>query len=163
MASTHAPTPAALDRLLAEAAARAQSAGVFADVAVRGGELICRARASAAPASYRLGWDDGRLWVSLVMADRWLSESIEADLMHTGDRIEDLLEEELADQNARDTGLTVEHFRSEDMLFTFRSALGMGSPDLAGAEAADRATRVLLAYEACFRRLGDMAAEEENG
>ena len=47
--------------------------------------------------------------------------------------------------------LKIEHFRSDDMLFTFRSPLP------AGIQAAD-AAKVLLAYEACFRNLGDMNA-----
>jgi hypothetical protein len=134
--------------LLKDVAAPASAAGVFGGVEERGGVLVCRAKASAAPASYRLGAEGGTLWVSLVTADRWLSESIEADLMHTGDKLEDLLEEEFAELGRPGERPRVEHFRSDDMLFTFRS-------EVPSADAETAAT-YLLAYEACFRRLGDM-------
>lgn len=93
------------------------------------------------------------------MADRWLSHSIEADLLNTGDKMEDLLEEELVELRVRHAGrelggLSVEHFRSEDKLFTFRSRLPGAASDLAP----ETISGCLLAYEACFRNLGDMAA-----
>ncbi len=137
----------------------AQAAGVFGGVSVRNGMLVCLAKGSGAPASYRLFAEGGKTWVSLVMADRWLSESIEADLMHAGDKMEDLLEEELVDQGAPTTRLKVDHFRSDDLLFTYRSALSGGT----GPEQADGYARVLLAYEACFRNLGDMDAGDDEG
>lgn len=92
------------------------------------------------------------------MADRWLSESIETDLLHTGDKVEELLAEELAEQGfPTGHGLRIEHFRSDDLLFTFRSPLSL-SPS--APDAADAAARYLLAYEACFRNLGDMDDEK---
>jgi len=141
------------DELIDPVRRAADAAGAFGPVAVREGRLICHAKAAAEPASYRLGFEGGTLWVSLVTADRWLSESIEADLMHTGDKIEDLIAEELVELGgARPAGgIKCEHFRSDDMLFTFRTPVP--------ADAAS-ATRYLLAYEACFRRLGDMGAGE---
>ena len=132
-----------------------------------GGRLVCEARASAAPAEYRVGFEDGRVWVSLVTGDRWLSHSIEADLLHTGDKIEELLEEELVEQGLEIGSLGYQHYRSEDKLYTFRSALpvalgGSGSEDEgAAAAAAAAAAKALLAYEACFRHLGDMDARDE--
>jgi hypothetical protein len=147
-----------LESLLSGVQRRAAEAGVFADVSIRDGVLICRARDAAAPASYRLFADGGRLWVSLVMADRWLSESIETDLLHTGDKIEELIDEELHELGHAGGPLPVEHFRSDDLLFTFRSPV----PAALGVEAADVATKFLLAYEACFRNLGDMAAGGED-
>jgi hypothetical protein len=129
--------------------------------------LVCTASASAAPAAYRveLG-EDGRVWVSLVTADRWLSQSIEADLVHTGDKLEDLREEELTDLAiaipAAAGGVSrpvFEHFRSQDRLFTFRSPVPLKGIDAPAA--ADVAALWLLGYEATFRRLGDMEAGEE--
>ncbi len=122
---------------------------------VKGGTLVCVAKDAAAPASYRLFGEDGKVWVSLVMADRWLSESVESDLEHTGDKIEDLLEEELLEVGAPSARLVVEHFRSDDLLFTFRSPLPVGPESPRSVEAA---VKFLLAYEACFRNLGDMSA-----
>lgn len=147
-----------VDAVLEAAGARAERAGVFGAVEHRAGQLVCRAKASAAPASYRLSAEGSRIWVSLVTADRWLSESIEADLMHTADKVEDLLEEELADLDHIADHVKVEHFRSDDLLFTFRTPVPVeaGAPD-----AAETAGTFLLAYEACFRRLGDMDAEAQ--
>ena len=142
-----------IETLLSAVRQRAERAGVFAGTEVRAGGLVCRAKAAAAPASYRLGEEGGRVWVSLVTADRWLSESIEADLMHTGDKIEDLLEEELVEQGLHGERPAVEHFRSDDLLFTFRTPVPVVEAGRVGA--------YLLAYEACFRRLGDMEAGEE--
>jgi hypothetical protein len=132
----------------------AAASGAFGPAALKDGRLVCQARASAAPASYRVAPEGDRIYVSLVMADRWLSESIESDLMHTGDKMEDLLEEELVEAGAPVTRLHIEHFRSDDLLFTFRSPLP-------AASSAECVAKCLLAYEACFRNLGDMNAGEE--
>jgi hypothetical protein len=139
--------------VLKRVAARAEEAGVFGSVEERDGRLVCTAKASAAPASFRLGLDGGKLWVSLVTADRWLSQSIEADLVHTGDKMTDLLEEEFAELGRPGERPPVEHFRSDDLLFTFRSAVPTSD--------AETAALYLLAYEACFRRLGDMEAGDD--
>ena len=136
--------------LLEKAAPLASSAGVFGPVAIKNGQLVCHAAASAAPASYRLFIENGSPWVSLVMADRWLSESIETDLLHTGDKVEDLLVEELVELGLPAQKPKVEHFRSDDLLFTFRSPIPTDSAEIA--------VKHLLAYEACFRNLGDMNA-----
>ena len=144
---------------LEEVARRARGAGVFKGVKVESSRVICDALASAEPAAYRVDVDEGgSVSVSLVTSNRWLSESIEAELMHTGDKIEELLEEELIDQGYEGK-LTCQHYRSDDLLFTFRSELPV-KPDSKGAAGA---AKCLLAYEACFRELGDMEADEEEG
>jgi hypothetical protein len=143
---------------LEDVARRARESGVFGGVSVEGGRVACPALASAEPAEYRVDVEGSRVFVSLVTSNRWLSESIEAELMHTGDKIEELLEEELVDQGY-EGHLTCQHYRSDDLLFTFRSELPL-KPESAGA--AD-AARCLLAYEACFRELGDMQTDEEEG
>ncbi len=150
------PMEATRRSLLESVAEQALRAGVFGPIAVDESRLTCLARDSAAHAEYRVGWEGGRLWVSLVTPDRWLSESIEADLMHTGDDVEELLEEELVEQGLDAQRPVVEHFRSDDRLFTFRSPIA--------SEDAGTAARWLLAYEACFRALGDMVGgDEEEG
>jgi hypothetical protein len=151
---------AGTDMLLHELRARAEAAGVFGPCEVRGQMLICRAKNSAAPASYRVFPENGRLWISLVMADRWLSESIESSLVDHGDHLEDLITEELAELDYHGPPLTFEHFRSEDKLFTFRSPLPEPTSGPAGIESV---TKLLLGYEACFRNLGDMDAGESEG
>jgi len=149
-----------LSPVLESVAARARAAGVFASVRVEGNRLECEADGSAAPAFYRLDADADRVWVSMVTPDRWLSGSIESDLMHTGDKIEELIEEEMVELGYAGGALSMEHFRSEDKLFTFRSALPVRTP--LDASAAELASLALLGYEAAFRQLGDMEAGDED-
>ncbi|USN98340.1 MAG: hypothetical protein H6810_09175 [Phycisphaeraceae bacterium] len=137
----------------------ARTSGVFADVCVTDDQLACAARGSAEPAFYRVSDEEGRVWVSLVTPNRWLSESIEAELMHTGDKLEELLEEELVDLGYEGPAPTFEHFRSEDMLFTFRSPVPREGDGFDGA-LAEKVKLMLFGYEACFRQLGDMSEED---
>lgn len=146
-----------LGQLLDRVRQRAIDAGVFEWIKLQGESLVCEAKNCPEPAHYRIDRDEsGKVWVSLTMADRWLSESIESDLMHTGDKIEELVEDELVEHGYDGGPLPVEHFRSESRLFTFRSPIPL-KPDFS-SEAAETVTACLLAYEACFRNLGDMSA-----
>ena len=142
---------------LMEMARRAKEADVFASVDVISpkGRLDCTARDSAEEAYYRVETSPGSWTVSLVMTDRWLSESIEADLMHSGDSMEELIEEELIELGLDTDVVTVQHFRSDDMFYTFQTPL----PE---ASTPNDAVTWLLAYEAAFRELGDMNVEEES-
>lgn len=140
--------------------AAAAEAGVFASVSVEGGRVECEADGSAEPATYRVEADGGRVWVSLVTADRWLSESIEADLMHTGDKLDELLGEELADLGYEGPDPSFEHYRSEDKLFTFRTPV-CDDAEPFSEDQAEKARQFLLGYEACFRQLGDMSESED--
>lgn len=151
-------TPAAT---LQAVAALARKADVFASCEVQGHRLACAARGSAAPAEYRLDESEGAWWVSLVTADRWLSESIETDLLHTGDKLDELIDEELAELGYAGPGCTFQHYRSDDKLFTFRTAVPVspGACEVGGTRAADVCAFFLLAYEACFRGLGDMQGD----
>jgi len=157
------PTDSSVAKLLASVAERAGKAGVFGKVRVEKGVLRCDAAASAEPAEYRMFMDGGKLWVALATAHRWLSQSIEADLVHTGDKIDELVEEELIDLGwKKEWGPTrwgFEHFRDDQKLYTFRTVVPV---DVAGAEAAERASIGLLAYEQAFRRLGDMEGDDED-
>lgn len=154
--------PASVRTILEQVRTRARDADVFGEIRLDAGRLACAARDVDPPAEYRVEWDDGRLWASLVTEDRWLSQSIEADLVHTGDKLEDLIDEELVEQGCDEGPLPFEHFRSEDMLYTFRSPLPI---DAEGGDA-DRAVHIaacaLLAYEATFRELGDMAEGDDD-
>lgn len=146
-----------LDQIIAIAKDRAEKAGVFESVQIQGGCLFCQAQGSAEEAYYRLTPREGRLIVSLDMADRWQSESIESTLMHTGDKLEELLDEELAELGYEGGEPTYRHFRSDEMLFVFETPVpieGLGTD-----EAGERAAQFLLGYEACFRQLGDMDAD----
>lgn len=143
----------------------ARAAGVFRDVRIEEDRLACEANrvAPEAEAVYFALLSDtaeDSVIVGLQTIDRWLSGSIEADLVHTGDDIQDLLEEELIAQGL-DLSLPVEHFRDDAKRYTFLSRLPL-TDALESSATVDRITRTLLAYEACFRELGDMAGEEED-
>jgi hypothetical protein len=146
-----------VDEFLKAVKANVEKAGVFGEVATQGDRLQCAASGSAEPAWYRLEVIDGRWHVALVTPNRWLSESIEADLMHHGDPIEELIEEELVEQGFTGGSVEVKHFRSDDMLYTFQSPIPVSLDARSqGGTAVTVATQWLLAYEAAFRRLGDM-------
>lgn len=129
----------------------AREAGVFAQVEIEVSprRLECHARKDGSSAIYRVETENDRWFVSLVTPDRWLSESIEAELMHCGDSLEELIEEELIDLGIDPVVVPVEHFRNDDMLYVFRSPLPSNF-------SSQEATTWLLAYEAAFRPLGDM-------
>lgn len=133
----------------------ALDAGVFAGVEHTEERVECKAKAAAAPAYYRVDVQRGKACVSLVTPDRWLSQSIEQQLVFTKDKLPDLLDEELAELGFRGPKLAVEHYRSDDKLYTFLTRVG--PEDV--AEATLRA--YLLAYEAAFRNLGDMPGGDD--
>lgn len=156
-----------LSRLLDDLRGAAERAGVFGEITLRDGLLACRARDAAEEAWYQVAIVGGRVIVRLVTADRWLSESIESDLMHYGDPLEELIEEELVELGhdpKRDGAMApVKHFRSEDRLYTFESVVPLDAALASGDAALARtlASRYLLAYEAAFRELGDMAGGDD--
>lgn len=150
--------PALAARHLSSIADDARDRDIFSGVELVGARIECKARDAGADASYRLEFRGGRIFVSLVTADRWLSESIESDLMHYGDPLEELVAEELAELglDVPESEVVVKHFRSDDLLYTFETPLP-------GAIASDpdKTLRFLLAYEAAFRALGDMSGSDE--
>ena len=145
-------------------ATQATAIGLFGDVTVTPSTLICTAATAADPAEYRITVDSGRVWVSLVTAARYLSQSIEQTLVHSGDKAGDLLRDELIDvgllASHQDPMPTVEHFRSPppEKLYTFRTPLAITPADLAHEGGAGRqaAFKTLLAYRATFDELGGM-------
>jgi hypothetical protein len=159
--------------LIEAVAERVKRAEVFEDVRCEAGALRCQARDVESEAFYQLlvepagergggGGGGAGVWIGLHTADRWLSESIEADLLHLGDKMEDLLEEELVELDYDGGALAIEHFRDDAKVYVFRSPLmikGSDSPTDPGV--IDRAVKILLAYEACFGQLGDMSASDE--
>ena len=156
-----APAPAELARLCTTLAPQAKQAAIFKSVEATQGGLRCEALESAEPAFYALFVDADRLWIALQTPARYLSQSIEADLVFTGDKIEDLLLEELLDQGYHSAmpdgpALPVEHFRSEDKLYTFRSPVPMPPTGWSSPVAVQLCDIILRSYEATFRPLGDM-------
>jgi hypothetical protein len=154
-----------VDGLYEAVATAARQAGAFRAVERTDEGLRCDADGPDSEAWYLVAADADdprRVWIGLYTPDRWLSESIEADLMHLGDDLEELLDEELVDQG-EDTGpIPVEHFRDDARRYVFRSAVTVSGGDPADPDAVARVGRVLLAYEACFRQLGDMSGDDED-
>jgi hypothetical protein len=149
--------------LYEEVADRVREAGVFAKVRRTDVALCCRARDVASDTQYRAEVDQAHdvVWVGLYTPDRWLSESIEADLVHSADKIEDLLEEELFDKGF-EARLPVEHFRDPQRRYVFRSPVFLPKGEkLEGEGMVDRVSKALIAYEAMFRQLGDMSPEDK--
>ncbi len=131
---------------------------VFRDVRVGDRGVECAAPNAPAEAWYRLYEQGGRWYVEFSTPDRWLSHSIEADLMNTGDSLEDLVEEEMSELGIDSRGVSVEHFRDEGKSFVFRTSLPFA---LGGGDSVRTAGTALLAFEACFRRLGDVDGPPE--
>ena len=147
---------------------RVKRAEVFEDVQCLPSLLRCQARDVESEAFYKLILEpssDGtasEVWIGLHTADRWLSESIEADLLHSGDKMEELLEEELVELDYEGAPVPIEHFRDDAKVYVFRSLLEIPQTDSPTTPAViDRAVKILLAYEACFRQLGDMSPSDE--
>lgn len=145
---------------LSALAARAEKSGVFEGVVLRAeGMVECLAKNVADEAAYRVEVDDGRVFVGWTSANRWMSQSIEAELKWTGDDLQELIEDECKSCGYDGPAIgAFEHFRSEELLYTFRNHIPMsgrgGSPS--GENDVQRALQCLLGYEATFRELGDM-------
>ncbi len=148
-----------MDVFLEQLTALARESGAFAEVARLAGAVRC-VDPIQGDAEFRVAFEEGRLWVLWASRDRYLSQSIEADVKWTGDDIDELIAEEV--ESAGWTGPKLgafQHFRSPEMLYTFRSELPL-DPDRLSAASARDALRFLLAYQAAFRNLGDMKADE---
>lgn len=131
--------------------------GVFDRVETLGDRIRCHAKDCPEPAWYELASTPAGLLVRFATPDRWLSESIESDLMHFGDPIEELVEEELAELGWRGKVPAIKHFRDDAKLYTFESPLPAGL----NADA-DVAAKFLFAYEAAFRSLGDVGGGDDD-
>ncbi|MCC7193662.1 MAG: hypothetical protein IT444_12880 [Phycisphaeraceae bacterium] len=149
--------------LYEEVGDRAREPKVFDKVRRNDSYLSCRVKRLEIEACYRVTVAENHdlVWVGLYTPDRWLSESIEADLLNRGDKVEELLEEELYDQGF-EARLPVEHFRDEEKNFVFRSPVFLHKGEKLDSEPmANRVTKVLLGYEALFRQLGNMVPHQQ--
>jgi hypothetical protein len=142
-----------LQSVLPEANAR----GVFSKIESLDDRIRCHAKDCPEPAWYELAAVGGAIVVRFATPDRWLSESIESDLMHFGDPLEELVEEELAELGWRGRVPQIKHFRDDAKLYTFENALpdGVAGDPLLAA-------KFLFAYEAAFRSLGDVGGGDDD-
>ena len=102
---------------------------------------------------YQLSVTHGGCLLALMTKDRWLSESIEGDLEHTGDELEELFEEELVELDWDGPVPTFRHFRNDAREYVFSCEWPSSSP----AEV----TVALQAMIVMFTELGDMGGDDE--
>ena len=114
-----------------------------------------KAREAEEDAFYRIGFEEGTLYAGLYIQDRWLSESIETELLHCGDTIDELLEEEMVELGL-DFSLKIQHFRNDNLEYVFRSPITQGDQ-----QNAQTLALIIQSYNACFEQLGDMGEEED--
>ena len=131
----------------------ASASGRFASVAQCASGLTCQARC-AASAHYALERRGSEWVIRLATPDRWLSESIESELVESRDSMEELLLEELKDRDWAEPPVAVKHFRDDLKQYVFEAAL-MSSPSPATDRT--RLATLFLSFEAMFAQLGDMA------
>ncbi len=150
-----------LHELLNQIAQQAKQSKRFQSVSCHDDRLHCQARDVESDAYYLIepGEESGSVFVGLYTSDRWLSESIESDLMHLGESMDELLEEELVEMGITQS-LQIHHFRDDHKFYVFRSSVKLQAP--ANGDVSDYLTRILLSFEACFRELGDMSGDNEN-
>lgn len=152
------PDTATLSTVFDTALKPLEESGAFAKVQRTDAGLRCDALHVEEECYYAAALlDDGNVWVGWYSPDRWISGSIEGDLVHTGDKIDELLEEELVDQGLA-ISIPLEHYRNDDKLFVFQGKIDLPSE---AAAASDTLVKVLLAFQACFVELGDMSPPEE--
>lgn len=130
----------------------ALDSGRFQNATVNGPAVRCRAKDASAEAWYVIDKTDGYWSVALETADRWLSESIEGDMLEGRDTAEELVDDELVNLDFPNRCPKVKHYRDDAKVYVFRSRVPLeGIAD----ETAGVAT-YLLAFEAAFAQLGDM-------
>ncbi len=134
-------------------------ADVFGPIAIDDRGLSCQAKNAAEEAFYRVSIVDDTIWISLETKDRWLSGSIEGDLVNTGDKLDELIEEEVVDLGHHEAKVGFDHFRSPEMMYVFRSRLSTAIDD---PKASEHALIWLLGYEIVLRELGDMDETQED-
>lgn len=150
-----------IERLLTETGRLARSSGAFDGVEVRPGRVECRDPIQP-EALYRIDASDAGLCVCWASPDRYLSQSIEAELRWTRENIDDLMDEELADQGYRARVDRMSHFRDQDKHFVFKWNLPLDPAEVDASRDAPEMLKCLLACQAAFRNLGDMKESEDD-
>ncbi|CAN5692183.1 hypothetical protein BH11PLA1_BH11PLA1_02950 [soil metagenome] len=151
--------------LLNAVAEMARASGAFESVEATPTEVVCAAQGPEDEAHYRLAFDaiDASLRLALTTPARYLSQSIEQELVHTGDKLHDLLRDEMIDaDHPAPAKLTFEHFRDPEKRYTFRVRVPAADAALDAAETARRVWLLLKAFEATFRELGGMKGGEDD-
>jgi hypothetical protein len=141
-----------MNEALATVLQHVQSSGRFGASKIEGAALRCEAKDAAGGAWY-LVERSGEGWaVSLLTSDRWLSESIEGDMLEGRDTAEELVDDELVEVGFPHRCPKVKHYRDDAKVYVFRSDIPLDGIADTGAGIAT----YLLAFEAAFSQLGDM-------
>jgi len=134
-------------------ASRARGCGRFSSVEADPAGVAARPGDPEIDAAFRVDWNGVGFEVSLKTPDRWLSQSVEATLMNTGDDLEDLIDEELVELGCDDGPLPVKHFRDDLKQYVFVSPVP--------GDAAETLLACLCAYERAFSGLGDFLPHDD--
>lgn len=144
-----------MDPILSTLRDQARTSGRFESAAIEGEALRCKVPHVEA---WFVVDREGDGWaVSLLTPDRWLSESIEGDMLEGRDTAEELVDDELVEAGFPGRCQPVKHFRDDAKMYVFRSRI----PLEGAADAAAAAATYLLAFEAAFSQLGDMQGATE--
>jgi len=154
--------PGDVKALLRKIADRAEKSEAFASVEADDESVACRYIDEDVDAEFRLEWTEIGLEVCMKTPDRWLSQSVEADLVNSGDDLEELVDEELVDLGWGEGPLPSRHYRDDERLYVFASPVPIEDGDVSGDQAVEVATACLLAYERAFAQLGDFAGGDED-
>ncbi|MSR40787.1 MAG: hypothetical protein EXS10_02665 [Phycisphaerales bacterium] len=139
------------DPILASAYLAAGLHDGFGSVESHANCVRATAKHSSAPAAFELERRGTEYWVRMLTSDRWLSESIEGDVLE-GDPLDELLEEELTELGWRGKVGALKHFRDAQKVYVFEHRV----PDASPLPMQETAALFLIAYSKTFHELGDM-------
>lgn len=145
-----------MTELLQNVLRNALDSGRFAEARIDGPRLRCRARGAAAEAWFTVEREGDAWAVGLETPDRWLSESIEGDMLEGRDSAEELVDDELVEVGFPHRCGKVRHFRDDAKVYVFRTPVPLGGV----ADPAAGVTTFLMAFEAAFSQLGDMQGSD---
>ena len=163
-------------QLIDAVASDAEALDLFESVETREDRVICYADGPESPAWYAIRFDhvvaagaydegeevEASVTLSWNSKDRYLSQSIESDLVYTGDDLDDMLDEELVDLGwSRGRLDPFKHYRDEEETFVFVFCLPLKQSKLTPNDAADL-VKCLQAADLVFSELGDMAEDDES-
>ena len=149
--------------LLTRIAERALAHDVFDSAEVKGSMVYAHATDSPEEAFYRVEIDEEGVFVSWASEDRYISQSIEAELMWTGDDLDDMI-----DEGAQDAGWTLgrmeplKHYRDEGMHFVYRSKTPIAPADADAGAHADQLVAAMAGYAEAMAEFGDMKPESDD-
>lgn len=170
------PTVTDFSQLIDALVGKAEELDIFDGVEAQADRVLCFADGPESPAWYMIrfdhfvgggAYDDGEeqkpsVTLSWNSKDRYLSQSIESDLVYTGDDLDDMLDEELVDLGwSRGRLDPFKHYRDEEETFVFVFRIPIEQSKLRMQDA-DDLLKCLQAADLVFSELGDMAEDEDS-